>query len=114
MSGFKKSLSLILIIASVIVFSACSLQSATKMSDSETDMLKTESKTETIENKETDIAEIPDSDFNGYKFVILVRDSNLDSRVYLNYNVLEETGDLINDAIYRRNRAAEDKLNIEI
>ena len=58
--------------------------------------------------------EIPDSDFGGRDFVILVGDPDEQVWTYTNMVVEEETGDSINDSYYRRNRLVEDRLNINI
>lgn len=65
-----------------------------------------------IENERYKIKEdIPVSDFGGYEFRILTRDSDHHLK-----EVLAETenGETINDAVYYRNRAIEEKLNINI
>ena len=64
---------------------------------------------ETTEAPETDPLDLlPDEDFGGRKFNILLREG-------FEYEFVseEETGDIINDAIYQRNRAVEEKFNIK-
>ena len=55
--------------------------------------------------------DIPVSDFNGYEFRILTRDSDHHLK---EVQAEAENGEIINDVIYRRNRAVEEKLNINI
>ncbi|MCL2816058.1 MAG: extracellular solute-binding protein [Oscillospiraceae bacterium] len=57
---------------------------------------------------------IPDSNFNGRDFVILVGDPNEQVWTYTNMVVEEQNGDTIDDAYYKRNRLVEDRLNILI
>ena len=57
---------------------------------------------------------IPDSNFNGKNFIILVGDPNEKVWTYTNMVVEEDTGDTIDDAYYKRNRLIEDRLNINI
>ena len=61
-------------------------------------------------------ADVPDEwDFNGHEFTILANGTAYNSYWYSkDIWVEEETGDLINDAVYARNRAIEEKYNIEI
>ncbi|MCL2518349.1 MAG: hypothetical protein FWF15_07290 [Oscillospiraceae bacterium] len=55
--------------------------------------------------------DIPVSDFNGYEFRILTRDADHHLK---EVQAEMENGDILNDVVYRRNRAVEDKLNINI
>ncbi len=67
------------------------------------------------ESAETDRSQIPDDlpddlDFGGEEFTIHVRgDQNSYAEFYS-----EQTGDIIDDAIYNRNRAVEERLNVKI
>ncbi len=58
--------------------------------------------------------ELPDSDFAGRNFTILVNDPNEQVWTYTNMVVEEEIGEILIDSYYRRNRIIEDKLNINI
>jgi len=58
---------------------------------------------------------LPERDFNGYDFTFLVREFN--SGGYwgaIDIYSEEETGEPINDAVFRRNRIVEDRYNISI
>jgi len=57
---------------------------------------------------------IPDSNFGGRDFTILVGDPEEKVWTYTNMVVEEQTGDTIDDAYYMRNRTIEDRLNINI
>ena len=57
---------------------------------------------------------IPDSDFGGYNFVMLVEDPYEKVWTYTNMIVEELTGDIIDDAFYRRNLLVEERLNIHL
>lgn len=59
-----------------------------------------------IANSATD--DLPELDYNGYEFNILTRENF----TFYNYLVQEETGEILNDAVYRRTRNVEDRLNI--
>ena len=58
---------------------------------------------------------MPERDFAGHAFTILANSTAYNSYWYSkDIWVEEETGDLINDAVYARNRAVEEQFNIEI
>ena len=54
---------------------------------------------------------LPESDFSGYEFRILTRDTPHHS-MYIDAE--NENGEYINDAVYKRNRLVEDLLNIKV
>ena len=56
--------------------------------------------------------DLPDEDYGGYDFTVLVFDNQIWS--WSEIIAEEETGDAINDAFYRRNRLIEDRFNINI
>lgn len=77
--------------------------------------------TSTVGNAETTISElqpdIPESDFDGYTFTFLCR--FVEGTHWAPWNprdiyVEGQVGEVINDAVYNRNRAVEEKLNINI
>ena len=53
---------------------------------------------------------LPDMDFDGYEFRAIVPINNLYGT--FTFSVEEENGDLINDAIYKRNKYIEDRYNV--
>lgn len=55
--------------------------------------------------------ELPDSDYEGYKFTIYLRS---DVGLHEDFDAETETGDIVNDAVYRRNRTIEERFNVEI
>lgn len=62
--------------------------------------------TETLTDTEEIRPDLPDADMEGYEFIILCWHIAFDSE--------EESGEPINDAIYKRNRMLEGKYNVEI
>ena len=59
--------------------------------------------------------DVPDIDFDGYDFNVMVRESYLGIYWVTNDVFAEsQTGEPINDAVYIRNRLLEDKFNINI
>ena len=60
---------------------------------------------------------LPEADYGGYEFNVLALDStNPDYATWISYDIYAEaeTGDLINDAVYRRNRYVEAKYNCAV
>lgn len=59
--------------------------------------------------------DIPAADYGGHEFTILVSINALTGvGVWNDFRAAEETGDVINDAIYKRNAYVEEKYNIKI
>ena len=57
--------------------------------------------------------DIPEADYNGHEFTVLVS-VNGEISLLNDFHAEEETGDVINDAIYRRNIFVEDTYNVKI
>jgi len=73
---------------------------------------ETDTNTVSVETEQTDIvdyvSDLPDADYNGYEFRILgeeMRD---------HYTAEEQNGEVINDAVYDRNRAVEERYNVKL
>ena len=60
------------------------------------------------------VPELPDEDYEGYEFRILTRIEGWG--IYNNENLVveEENGEILNDAIYTRNRTVEERFNINL
>ncbi len=56
--------------------------------------------------------DLPELDFEGAKIRVLSRVGDEDCRI--EFNVEEESGDVVEDAVYNRNLAVEERLNVEI
>ncbi|GHU38059.1 hypothetical protein FACS1894105_11330 [Clostridia bacterium] len=107
----------------LLIFAGCSVQEESGDNDTKaTTNMTTESGT-----SDTSIAEsrkgfsvsneresVPDSDFNGRDFTILIIDPVEYIWTYTNMVVEEGSAETIDDAYYRRNRNVEDRLNINI
>lgn len=116
----KKSLCLIL---AVILISA-NLFACAKESESQNNS-NTESNSEQIAStpEESETAEpeaekivpvLPERTFDGYEFTFLVRGTNYNEWASIDIASEEETGDIINDAIFRRNTYVEEKYDVKI
>ena len=54
---------------------------------------------------------LPDADYGGYEFRMYMRDTEQTNK---DFNIEGETGDQLDDAIYRRNKKIEDRFNINL
>jgi hypothetical protein len=76
-----------------------------------------EKQSETVEEEKNAklSPDIAPADYGGHEFVVLVSINALtDVGVWNDFRAEEETGDVINDAIYKRNAFVEEKYNIKI
>ena len=66
------------------------------------------------ETEQSDIDLLPDADYEGFSFNILSTDPNCLWGWRVSLYAEEETGEPLNDAVFRRNVAVEDRYNITI
>lgn len=105
----KKFAALILFAIIIFVMFACANPGSKEnynTANSETDQTEETTK----ETTERYIPDLPDIDFGGYEFRAFVPISNIHGNYA--FSTGEETGDIINDAIYTRNRYIEAKYNV--
>lgn len=113
----KRILSLLLVALMMTQFAACSETTTDEGAASGGDISNPAAEEETVEETtEEDIleallAEVPGEDYGGYEFQMLNNESNF---AYTLMTAEELTGEGINDAIYNRNVAVAEKLNIVI
>ena len=106
---FKKFILLLLTIFILVpIFISCSEPADTT---AETSSVSNETTAETTElHYAADY--IPDTDLNGYEFRIVTVQKDVYS-ITLAADASEENGEVINDAIYKRNRIIEDRYNMK-
>ena len=111
-----KKTALLLTILTVSILASCS--SGTQNADvkgpqSNTDAENGETQAEELEEPEI-LPDLPDMDFGGYEFRIL--NTTQDALHWMTVQLVaeEETGDVLNDEIYRRNAIIEEKYKINI
>jgi len=104
----KKFLSILIIILTLLLFISCAAESADKSIET-TNFIDKSELTETSELRFK--PNLPDINFEGYEFRVLVP---VFYGITMTFDVPEEDGDLMNDAIYRRNRYVEEKYNVVI
>lgn len=105
----KKTVSLIILLALLIQLAACGGEAL----PDETTVPETTPEETTIDM--SSVNELPDKKWDGREFRVLGRESP----TYTQFNNFEifsegENGDLVNDAIYRRNTRIEDKYDVKI
>lgn len=107
--NLKKSTALILLIASIAsVFSCGDSQTQT---NEETKKQTPSSDTENLEDDSIK-CELPELNYNNEEFTILVEDYG--GTVGPEFYAEEETGDIVNDAVYDKNRTVSERLNIKL
>lgn len=110
-----KRILLLLIALSLVAASSCKpSDNPDKAADTSTEGTNMESATEAEDyysERRSVKDELPDKDFGGYAFTIYLRS---DEGYHEDFVAEEATGEIINDAVYNRNRAVEDRFNIKI
>ena len=104
-----KLLALLMCCAMLFAVVACS--DSGDNGKSETNAGGDETTAEAVETEINLYADLPKDDYDGYNFNILTTESNY-AIIDMNAEILD--GDIINDAIYNRNRAVESALNVVI
>ena len=113
MKNTKRTLSMLLALLTVAAVTA-SCGGQTDMADAATDSadVTTAAVTEETNERERIREEVPaDADYQGYEFRIQSRDAD---HHHKELTADAENGETINDAVYRRNTAVEEKLNIKV
>lgn len=104
----KRILALLLAIASAASITACGQDGGTK--DTEAGDGTTVSDSVSEEASDTEISDgLPEKNYNGRTFTVAT-----DDYMETDYVSEGETGDIVNDAIYRRNSAVEDRFGVKI
>ncbi|MCQ2431080.1 MAG: hypothetical protein MJ175_00595 [Clostridia bacterium] len=110
----KRNLSVLLALSMLasIPMTACSQETGTPDAPASQALPATEQITETAEADNGPKLELPDDlDFGGETFVIHARG---DDDSFLEVFTESENGDVLNDSVYARNRAVEERLNMKI
>ena len=102
----KKILTLFLLVSLFTQFSACGNKENTSADET---LMTTSAEISETEPAETELTDsLPEMDYDGADIRLLVRTE----RMY--YLETEETGDLLDDAVYKRNREVEERFNVKI
>jgi len=76
----------------------------------QTDTTGTSADAESTEPVETELSDdLPARDFGGYEFRLFTNDADV-----VSYVPETENGEIVNDAVYRRNRSVEERFNVKI
>ena len=106
----KRTISTLLLIAMLAGMTACGESGGSEVTDN------TAGDTTTAEPVVTGIPEpeLPDKDYGGEEFTFLIRGEGSGSYRERWVYAEEENGEVVNDAVFRRNQATEEKFNIKI
>ncbi|MCI8387336.1 MAG: hypothetical protein HFE63_02575 [Clostridiales bacterium] len=105
----------LLLLSSIIATSACG-NNPTNTPDNTSDA--TDSQNDTVDTQPIEITRdnaedsLPDLNFEGQEIRILTRAGDNDT--YQEFNAESENGDIINDAVYKRNSKIQDRLNVKM
>lgn len=101
----KKSVLLLMLLILVPTLAACAGDTQDALTES------TSSETTAIEMITEDLLDdnLPEKSFDGYRFTFFTHDGTASV-----YDPESEIGDVVNDAVYRRNQTVEERFNIEI
>ncbi|MCL2815345.1 MAG: hypothetical protein FWD23_12160 [Oscillospiraceae bacterium] len=109
----KKLFSLVLTVFAAFVFAACGDASPGAEKTGTTGALQDAAEAQSPEAQNPKVTDdVPEMDLGGYEFRVLSSGENHAWHGLV--NIEEETGDLVNDNIYRRNRVVEGRFNITI
>lgn len=104
----KRTISELLLIAMLASVSCGSAGTGNDITSDDTTVSESTETSAETNDRENVKDNLPETDFGGDKFTMLVRTE----RSY-EFEAEEENGDLLNDAVYKRNLAVEDRFNIK-
>ena len=104
----KRTISALLLIAMLASVSCGSAGTGNDITSDDTTVSESTETSAETNDRENVKDNLPETDFGGDKFTMLVRTE----RSY-EFEADEENGDLLNDAVYKRNLAVEDRFNIK-
>ena len=107
----KKRICILLLIAALLTACGNGETAETEKTADTAGGTDTETAAETLSEKEQLLAALPTGDYGGYDFMMLNNESNF---AYTQMSAEELTGEGINDAIYNRNSAVADRLNVKL
>lgn len=111
----KRILSILLALQMLVPMTACSetttQDDTAKASDTVSEAAATEAVETEVDEYQLLLADVPTEDYEGFTFNMLNNESNF---AFTRLDAEEINGEGLNDAIYNRNVAVEDKLNISI
>ena len=106
------SLLLALLLSANIVSCGSGTQHGANTSGSDDVTTEPESTTEPVDP--ASVLELPDSDFKGREFRVLGNEGSYPQWNNFEIYAESENGDVVNDAVFRRNRTVEDRYNVKV
>ena len=105
---------IILLITAALLLTACAVSADTTAETTSSVTADTAPATET-ESVDLAVAQVPaDADFTGHTFTFLITGNTENNWQKNDFHAPEETGDVLNDARFRRNLAVEERFGIKI
>ena len=112
----SKTVKIILIISAVFISASCQAGNESSITATEADNLEPiiDIAAEAASEPEKTTPDLPERTFGGHTFTFLLKGENHNEWASLDIAAEEETGDVINDAIFRRNTYVEEKYDVTI
>lgn len=108
----KRTLSLSTALLLTMTSISCGQNEANEVTSADTKDTASEIVTEDPDSRTSAKDDLPELNYNGAALRILSRGGDNDTRI--EFNIEEESGDIVEDAVYRRNLAVQERLNITI
>ena len=105
----KRTISMLLLTAMLAGLAACGDNSSGQSEDTKASGADDSVTTAALTGRDAVSDDLPDKNYNGKTFTIMDR-----TAYKYEFEVPEETGDLVDDAIYKRNTTVEDRFGIEL
>ena len=111
----RKKFYAVLLLALAVILISCGNSGGAVNTDSESESAGTPQETEAA-TEEIIQAVLPEADYGGYEFVVISRNDDWHHYPLHSRDIIaeSETGEPINDAVYRRNSVVEEMYNIKI
>ncbi len=109
---FAKSTVLLLTLLLLVQFCACTNQADTENNDNSVQISDNSASSESTDMSK--ISELPEKNWDGREFRVLGYENSYTQFSTFEIDTDGETGEVVNDAVYRRNLAIEEKYNVEI
>lgn len=110
MKNYRRAISLLLLGAMLTTtLASCGSNEQTPGGDTTASGGADTTTVETLTGRDAVSDDLPDKDYKGTTFTLLTR-----TKYDYEFGATEENGDIVNDAVYKRNRTVEERFNVDI
>lgn len=111
-SAFRKNFSLALALLLVLMSASCDNTSKPDAEAAEATVTTAPEETTSNDPRKNAKDDLPELDFNGTTIRVLSRGGDYDTKI--EFNIEEATGEIVEDAVFNRNKSVEERLNVVI